>query len=91
MFTLRGKLYEFDKNRFMSDIRYRLLGEGSARPWGELIPVEYKCLNDGENYIVKLENNRKIKCNLRKHVAGAAGFPANFVYRFTATSPVTWN
>ena len=92
MFTLKGKLYELGKKQCMSNIKYRLLGGASETLWGELIPVGDKCISQGGKYIVKLENNRKVKCNLIRHAhAGVTGVPAHFVYRFEGTSPVTLN
>jgi len=89
VFTFRGKLYQLNGKQFMSDVKYRLIGEAPTDLWGELIPVEHERLSDGGDYMVKLEDNRKVQCNLRRHSnLGASGVPVRFVYRFTATAPV---
>jgi hypothetical protein len=92
VFTLKGKLYELGEKQCMSNVKYRLLGGASGRLWGELIPVGDKCLSKSGNYMVKLENNHKVKCNIRRHAnAGITGVPAHFVYRFETISPLALN
>ncbi|MFC2003708.1 hypothetical protein ACFLV4_07210 [Chloroflexota bacterium] len=81
-----GKLYRMNEEQFVVDVDYRLLGETLANFWGELGPAECTRIADGGDYIVKLADNRKIKCNLKKNVNRAAvGFPARFVYRFAGS------
>jgi len=82
-----GRLYRFNEEQFVADVNYRLLGEAPANLWGELIPMEYGHVNDGGDYIVELDDNRKIKCNLKKNVnLGVTGIPPRFVYRFAGTA-----
>jgi len=81
-----GKLYRFDEEQFVTNVDYRLLGDTPASVSGELIPVRYGHISDGEDYIVELEDNRKIKCNLIKNFnLPAIGLPPRFVYRFVCT------
>jgi len=80
-----GKLYRTNKEEFVANISYRLIG-GSTRLWGELVPTEYVSVDDGGDYLVELENSRKIKCDLKKNVnRGVVGIPPRFIYRFTGS------
>jgi len=81
-----GKLYRFSDKQFVTNVNYRLHSEKSTNWWGELIPMEYGRISDGRDYIFELEDNRKIKCNLKKNVnLPAIGVPARFVYRFAGS------
>jgi hypothetical protein len=81
----RGKLYRFS-GEFVANVNYRLLGQASTHLWGELIPTEYGRIGDGESYTIELEDNHKIKCNLRKRVNGAVtGMPPRYIYHFVGT------
>ncbi len=84
-----GRLYRFDEEQFVANVDYRLLGERHRSLSGELIPLENGRVTDGGDYIVELEDNRKVKCNLRKNVnLGVIGLPPRFVYHFTGTTVV---
>lgn len=81
-----GRLYRFSEEQFVANVNYRLLGDDPTSVWGELIPMEYGYISDGRDYIFELEDNRKIKCNLKKNVnLPAIGIPARFVYHFTGS------
>lgn len=81
---LMGKLYRFNEEQFVANVNYRLLREAATKLSGELIPVECERLSEGGDYIVELEDSRKIKCRLRKNVnSGVSGLPPRFVYRFS--------
>ena len=88
VFTLKGKLYN-DEEQFMTNVNYRLL-EGYTL-WGELIPIEDKPICDGSDYIVELQNSRKIKCCLQSYSHRPMSIPARHVYRFTGTYPIYIN
>lgn len=78
-----GKLFRFSEGQFVANVNYRLLGETATHLWGELVPIEYVSVSDGPDYIVELEDNRKIRCNLKKNVnLGVIGMPPRFRYRF---------
>jgi hypothetical protein len=78
-----GKLYRFEDEQFVVDINYQLLGGTPTNLWGELVPVEYACIGGGEDYMLELEDDRKIKCNLKKKVNRAViGIPPRFIYHF---------
>ena len=81
-----GKLYRFNEEQFVANVNYRLLGDAPTNVWGELIPMEYGRISDGRDYIFEMEDNRKIKCNLKKNVnLPAIGVPARFVYSFVGS------
>ena len=76
-----GKLYNSHGDRFISDVTYQLFGETKTSYRGELVPTEYAAIGSSGDYIVELENNRKIRCDLRKMVNRATiGLPPRFTY-----------
>ncbi len=78
-----GKLYSFNEEQFVTDVNYRLLDTDFKGVSGELIPAGYGLISDGGEYIVELEDSRKIRCSLRKNVnRPTVGLPPRFVYRF---------
>ena len=78
-----GKLYRFDNEQFIVDINYQLMGETATNNWGELVPVEYVRMDGFEDYMLELDDNRKIKCNLKKRVNRAvSGIPPRYIYHF---------
>ena len=80
-----GKLYRFS-GEFVANVNYQLQGQAPTNLWGELIPTEYVRIGDDGSYTIELEDNRKIKCNLRKRVNRAViGIPPRYVYHFVGT------
>ena len=78
-----GKLYRFNEEQFVANVNYRLLGDAPTHIWGELVPMQCGRISDGGDYTVELEDNHKIKCNLKKNVnLPAIGLPPRFVYHF---------
>jgi len=70
----------------VADVNYKLHGQALTNLWGELIPMECGHIGDGGGYTIELEDNRKIKCNLRKRVNRAVtGIPPRYVYHFVGT------
>ena len=81
-----GKLFRFNEEQCVVNVNYRLLGETPAHLWGELVPIEHVRLSDGPDYVVELEDNRRVQCNLKKNVnMGVVGVPPRFTYRFTGS------
>ncbi len=79
-----GKLYSQNEEQFVTDVNYRLLGFDYNNVSGELIPAGYGLISDGGEYIVELEDSRKIRCSLQKYVnRPTVGLPPRFVYSFT--------
>ncbi len=83
-----GKLYRFSDEQFIADVHYKLLEETATNYWGELVPAESSRIGEVGDYMLELEDNRKIKCNLRKRVNGAViGTPSRFIYHFMGNDP----
>ncbi len=78
-----GKLYSSKGEKFIVDVDYKLYGESESRWQGELIPVEYRRLTDGDGYILELQDGFRNRCSLRKKVNQAVnGIPPLFHYYF---------
>ena len=86
----RGKLYSLYDSQFVADVNYQLFNDPAANNWwGELTPVDNIKLNEGDLFILELEDKRKSQCNLKKRVNRAvSGIPPRYVYHFTGTSPL---
>ncbi len=81
-----GKLYRYSEEQFVTDINYQLMGDRLTNVSGELRPALHCQISDGGDYIVELEDNQRIKCNLRKNFNRPAfGLPPRFLYRFSGT------
>ena len=85
-----GKLYMFDDNQFVADINYQLFNDSAATNWwGELSLIDYVRINEGDRFIIELEDKRKSKCHLKKRVNRAvSGIPPRYVYHVTGFSPI---
>ena len=84
-----GKLYKFNDEQFVANVNYHLQSGTPTYWWGELTPIEYARIDDSENYTIELEDNRKIRCNLKKRVNRAVtGIPCRYVYHFAGTDPL---
>ena len=85
----RGKLYNQSNGELIGFVSYRLLNEEITNWWGELTLEEYVRLDDGDDFIFELEDNRKSRCRLTKRVNRAVGgIPPRWIYRFTGTGPL---
>jgi hypothetical protein len=81
-----GKLYRSNDEQFLCNVSYQFQHESPYRWWGELSVIEYVRINDGNSYILELEDKRKSRCTLRKRVNRAvSGIPPRYIYRFTGT------
>ena len=85
-----GKLYRFSDGQFVAHIDYRLFNHDAATNWwGELILIDNINLNEGERFIIELEDNRKSQCHLKKRVNRAvSGLPPRWIYHITGNSPI---
>ena len=83
-----GKLYRLNDGQFLANISYRLFHHPVATNWwGELTPIDYVPLDEGDRFIIELEDKRKSKCHLKKIVNRAvSGIPARYVYHVTGFS-----
>jgi len=85
-----GKLYRFTDDRFVGYVDYKVFHHPAATNWwGELTLVDYIRLDEGDLFVIELENKCKSQCHLKKRVNVAANeYPARFVYHITGTSPL---
>ena len=86
----RGKLYRFDDGQFVANIRYQLFRHPAATNWwGELTLIDYVPLNEGDMFIIELEDKRKSRCHLKKMVNRAVrGIPPRYTYHVTGFGPI---
>ena len=87
-----GKLYRLSDNQFMAYVNYKLFYHPAATNWwGELTLVDYVRLDEGDRFIIELEDKRKSKCHLKKRVNVAVkGIPPRYVYHVTGFSPLEY-
>jgi hypothetical protein len=79
----RGKLYTARSGEFIVEVNYQLFGESEASWWGELVPTEYRRINDGEGFLLELDDGRRGRCSLRKRINRAvSGTPPLYHYQF---------
>lgn len=77
-----GKLSNYDEE-FIANVDYRLHNGSVYNWWGEFTLTEYQRLEDGDGYIIELEDGRRGKCFLRKKVNRAVyGLLPLFCYHF---------
>jgi len=82
-----GKLYRFSDKQFIVDINYQLLRETLTNCWGELVPIECAHIGNVGDYMLELDDNRRIKCNLKKRINRAViGIPPRYIYHFAGTA-----
>ncbi len=77
-----GKLYTFG-DEFIVDVDYKLLDSSATGWWGELVPMEYCRIGDGDGYVLELDDGRRGQCSLKKRVNRAvSGTPPLYHYNF---------
>ena len=87
----RGKLYKSNDEQFVAHVDYRLYDKSPTKLWGELTLVDYVRLDDGDGFIIELEDKRKSKCHLKKRVnVAVSGVPPRYVYHVTGLSPLEY-
>ncbi len=83
-----GKLYHSSEEQFLCNVTYQFQHETTNRWWGELIVNEYVRIDDGNSYVLELEDGRKSRCSLTKRVNRAVtGIPPRYIYRFAGNNP----
>ena len=84
-----GKLYRFSDDKFVANVDYKLFhDEAATNWWGELSLTDYTPLDEGDRYIIELEDKRKSKCYLKKTINRAvSGVPPCYIYHITGFSP----
>jgi len=85
-----GKLYRLGDSQFVSGVNYRLFHhEAATNWWGELTLVDNVRLNEGDMYVIELEDKRRSKCHLKKKVnVAVSGVPPRWRYHVTGISPI---
>ena len=84
-----GSLYKLSDSEFIGSVNYQLLHEGEIDWWGELTLEDPVRLDDGDGYIIELEDKRMSQCRLKRIVNRAvSGIPPRWVYHITGTSPL---
>ena len=85
-----GKLYRLSDGQFVGCVDYKVFHHPAATNWwGELTLMDYIRLDEGDIFVIELEDKRKSQCHLKKRVnVAAGGLPPRFVYHVTGTSPL---
>ena len=85
-----GKLYRLNDDQFVANINYKLFQHPAATNWwGELTLIDYVPVDEGDRFIIELEDKRKSKCHLKKIVNRAvSGIPPRYTYHVTGFSPI---
>ena len=84
-----GKLYRFWDEKFISTVNYKFHNNSETNWWGELTLEEYIRIEDGDGYVLVLEDNRQGKCSLKKRVNRAVvGIAPLFYYQFKGSGPL---
>jgi hypothetical protein len=77
-----GKLYTAG-NEFIVDVSLRFHNLSESNWWGELVPLEYEPISNGDGYYLELPDGRRGRCSLRKLVNRAVvGVPPLYHYSF---------
>ena len=83
-----GKLYKLSDGEFIGCVNYRLFQE-VTNWWGELTPEDHVRLDDGDGFIIELEDKHRGRCNLKRMVNRAvSGIPPRWVYHITGAGPL---
>ena len=85
-----GKLYRLSDNQFVANINYQLFHDTAATNWwGELIPIDYVRISEGDMFMIELEDKHKSRCHLKKRVNRAvSGIPPRYTYHVTGFGPI---
>ena len=83
-----GKLYRLSDEQFVANVDYQLFyHEAATNWWGEISLTDSTPLEEGDRYIIELEDKRRSKCSLKKRVNRAvSGVPPLYVYHVTGFS-----
>jgi len=84
-----GKLYRYVDDQFIANIDYKLFHhEAATNWWGEISLTNSVPLEEGDRYVIELEDKRRSKCYLKKRVNRAvSGVPPCYIYHVTGFSP----
>ena len=83
-----GKLYGFD-GQYIAEVDYKLYNAAAANWWGEIILAEFGRIEDGDGYLLEVEDGRRGTCSIQKLVNRAVTtVPPRFYYRVNGHSPL---
>jgi len=81
-----GKLYNSLNEEFLANVNYQFQHDEDHSWWGEFTLIEYLQIKDGAGYIIKLEDGRRCRCNLKKRINRAVtSLPPRYVYHFSGS------
>ena len=81
-----GKLYSYNDEQFVANIKYQLYDTSPTGFWGELTLQQHRPVHDGGEYLIELEDKRKCQCFVKKRVNRAvSGVPPRYVYKFNGS------
>lgn len=89
-----GKIYDTGSEEFISTVNYQIHEELSkdgnpVRWWGELTFIDSVRIQDGDRYLIQLEDDRRGRCSLRRRTNKAIiSVPPRFFYMLQGTSPL---
>ncbi len=89
-----GKIYDIVSEEFISTVNYQIHEELSkdgnpVRWWGELTFTDSVRIQDGDRYLLQLEDDRGGRCFLRRRINKAIiSVPPRFFYMLQSTSPL---
>jgi hypothetical protein len=85
-----GKLYRLSDGQFIAHVNYHLFHhDATTNWWGEVTIIDNIRLNEGDQYIIELEDNSKSQCHLKKRVNRAvSGIPPRWIYHITGNSQI---
>jgi hypothetical protein len=82
-----GKLIRAYTGELLMEVDYRLFDETPNHWWGELTLTEFRRIEDGDGYLLQLEDGRSGRCFLNRNVNKAvSGFLPLYCYRFRGSS-----
>jgi len=90
----KGRLYEANSEKLISAVSYQIYEELTIegtleRWWGELTLTDSVRINDGDRYVIELDDNRKGRCSLRRRINKAVILvPPRFFYLLQGTEPL---
>jgi hypothetical protein len=78
-----GKLFRAYTGEQVMAVDYRLLNDTPGNWWGELTLTEFRRIDDGDGYLLELEDGRRGRCFLTRNINKAvSGFLPLYCYRF---------
>ena len=81
-----GKLYRAYTGEMVMAVDYRLYDDNPGNWWGELTLTDFRRIEDGDGYLIEMEDGRQGRCILNRKINKAvSGFLPLYCYRFRGT------